>query len=381
MPLLGIPVEFIIFTLMLIGVMLFHKKNLECALAGAICVIGYKLHAGNFELFDHVKHESVLLFNLAGLLLGFAILADYFSKSRVPDLLPKFLPDDWKGGFVLLGLVFVLSGFLDNIAAAMIGGTVASVVFQKRVHIGFLAAIVAASNAGGSGSVIGDTTTTMMWIAGKPALSVLHAYVASSVAFLFFAIIAAKQQDAYQRIVADPSVGIKIDWHSLVIVLLILIGAIIANVWLDFPAIGVWIAILYGASVGKANWQPLQHAYKGTLFLLTLVLTASMMPVDKLPSPSWSMVLGLGFVSSMFDNIPLTKLALDQGGHDWALLAYAVGFGGSMIWFGSSAGVALTNDYPEGKSTWLWIKNGWHVAVSYIIGFFVYLGVCGWNPS
>ena len=41
--------------------------------------------------------------------------------------------------------------------------------------------------------------------------------------------------------------------------------------------------------------------------------------------------LGLGFLSSVLDNIPLTALALKQGGYDWAILAYAVGFGGSMI--------------------------------------------------
>ena len=81
-------------------------------------------------------------------------------------MLPRCLPDDWKGCFVLLVLVFVLSSFLDNIAAAMIGGAIAHTVFQGKVHIGYLAAIVAASNAGGAGSVVGDTTTTMMWIAG-----------------------------------------------------------------------------------------------------------------------------------------------------------------------------------------------------------------------
>ena len=66
-----------------------------------------------------------------------------------------------------------------------------------------------------------------------------------------------------------------------------------------------------------------------------------MMPVKSLPSPSWETTLGLGFVSAVFDNIPLTALAIKQGNHDWGLLAYAVGFGGSMIWFGSSAGVAV----------------------------------------
>jgi hypothetical protein len=33
----------------------------------------------------------------------------------------------------------------------------------------------------------------------------------------------------------------------------------------------------------------------------------------------------MGFVSAVFDNIPLTALALKQGGYDWGMLAYAVG--------------------------------------------------------
>ena len=68
----------------------------------------------------------------------------------------------------------------------------------------------------------------------------------------------------------------------------------------------------------------------------------------------------------MFDNIPLTALALKQDGYDWGMLAYAVGFGGSMIWFGSSAGVALSNMYPEAKSVGRWLRHGWHVALAYV---------------
>ena len=73
------------------------------------------------------------------------------------------------------------------------------------------------------------------------------------------------------------------------------------------------------------------------------------------------------FVSSIFDNIPLTALALKQGGYDWGILAYAVGFGGSMIWFGSSAGVALSNLFPEARSVGQWVRHGWHVAVAYVV--------------
>src|SRR5213079_2995747 len=142
----------------------------------------------------HLGVEWVMLTNLLGLLLGFALLSKHFEASRVPDWLPNWLPNDWKGGLVLLVMIFVLSSFLDNIAAALIGGTIARVVFRGKVHIGYLAAIVAASNAGGSGSVVGDTTTTMMWIDGVDPVSVLHAYVWALAALVIFGIPAAVQQ-------------------------------------------------------------------------------------------------------------------------------------------------------------------------------------------
>ena len=109
-------------------------------------------------------------------------------------------------------------------------------------------------------------------------------------------------------------------------------------------------------------------AATGSLFLLCLVASASLMPVQSLPPPSWQSALALGFVSAFFDNIPLTALALKQGGYDWGVLAYAVGFGGSMIWFGSSAGVAICNMFPEARSTRRWLREGWLVAVGYVGG-------------
>ena len=116
-------------------------------------------------------------------------------------MLPRYLPSEWKGGFVLLVLVFVLSSFLDNIAAAMIGGGIAATVFQRKVHIGYLAAIVAASNAGGAGSVVGDTTTTMIWIAGASPLQVLDAYVAGGAGA---AVLRRDRGAAAARLPADP---------------------------------------------------------------------------------------------------------------------------------------------------------------------------------
>lgn len=384
---MGIRVEFILFALTLIGVALFHHQTMYVALAGLTAVLIFKFgfdHSFNLQehIFGSATHDGEwsILLNLLGLLFGFAILAKHFEESGVPQSLPNYLPNDWKGGFVLLVLICIISSFLDNIAAAMIGGAIAHVVFKGKVHIGFLAAIVAASNAGGAGSVVGDTTTTMMWIEGVNALDVTHAFVGSVVAILILGIIAAKQQDKYQRIMKNTPVDVKIDWKKIMIVAMILIGAIITNWTLDFPAAGVWLAILLGASFSPTPWKEIPNALKGTVFLLSLVTCASLMPVNELPAASWKTAFTLGFVSAVFDNIPLTKLCLEQGGYDWGILAFTVGFGGSMIWFGSSAGVALSNMYPKAKNTGNYLKHGWHVTVAYIISFFVMLGIVGWHP-
>ncbi len=394
----GIPVDFILFALTLLGVALFHHHTLRVALTGLVVISLYKIGftgfhegAGVVGWLTHMQHEWVTLTNLLGLLLGFALLARHFEDSGVPRVLPRYLPDGWKGAYLLLVMVFVLSSFLDNIAAALIGGTVAASVFKRRVHIGYLAAIVAASNAGGAGSVVGDTTTTMMWIDGVSPADVFHAYAAAIPALILFAYFAARQQQAYQPIQRDASAPTKVDWARLGIVAWILVAAIVTNVIINtqfpayasrFPFIGVavWLAILLAVPLRKPEWSLLPEATRGSVFLLSLVVCASMMPVEKLPLASWETAFGLGIVSAVFDNIPLTALALTQGGYDWGVLAYAVGFGGSMIWFGSSAGVALSNLFPEAKSVGAWLKHGWHVALAYVVGFFIMLAIVGWHP-
>ena len=227
--LLNIRAEFLLFALTLIGVALLHEYTMYVAITGLVSILALKFAFTDFNLMHHLfgGHHPILseimrkdiregewptILNLGGLLLGFALLAKHFEESKLPEILPKFLPNDWKGGFVLLMVVCVISSFLDNIAAAIIGGTIALVVFKGKVDIGFLAAIVAASNAGGSGSVVGDTTTTMIWIDGVSPFDVLHAFVAAIPAVLISGFIAARQQHAFQPIQPATTETIKIDF-------------------------------------------------------------------------------------------------------------------------------------------------------------------------
>ena len=130
--------------------------------------------------------------------------------------------------------------------------------------------------------------------------------------------------------------------------------------WLNrLPAIGlaVWATLLLFAPSVRPDWSVAAVGdARRRLPASASCSRASMMPIEALPAASWHVALGLGFVSAVFDNIPLTALALRQGGYDWGFLAYAVGFGGSMIWFGSSAGVALASQFPQARSVKAWVR-------------------------
>lgn len=394
-----IPFEFVLFGLTLLGIAVFHKRALPITLAGLAAIILYEALFTSFPtgsglgaLGEHLVHEWVIVANLLLLLIGFELLASQFERSNVPDHLPRLLPDDWTGGLALLAVVFVLSALLDNIASAVLGGVMARHLYQGKVCVGFLAGIVASANAGGAGSVIGDTTTTIMWLKGISPMTVLPAFVGSAVAFAILAPVAAKMQHRHQPILADdlPDAG-PLQWRRIWIVAFILAAAVAANIlatslsegeekapWLGMA---LWAAILATSPFAKPDWSGIRHAATGAFFLVALVLAASLMPVKALPDPSWQTAFSLGLLSSVFDNIPLTVLALEQGGYDWALLAFAVGFGGSMVWFGSSAGVAITNEFPEGRSVKAWLRQGWAIPIAYVAGFAAMLLVAGWNPS
>ena len=52
----------------------------------------------------------------------------------------------------------------------------------------------------------------------------------------------------------------------------------------------------------------------------------------------------------------------------------------SIIWFGSSSGMAISGMYREGRS----VGNcayGWHVPISCVIGFLAMFAVLKWNPD
>jgi Na+/H+ antiporter NhaD/arsenite permease-like protein len=385
-----LPVAFILFAATLVGVALFARRSLEIAAAGLVAIALARLAGGGFDWLALLEGQWSKLANLFGLLVGFALVADHFEQSHLPERLPRLLPRGALGCFVLLALVWLVSGVLDNIAAALIGVVAASRLFT-RLHPGYVAGIVAAAN-GGAGSVIGDTTTTMMWLEGIRPTAVLPAYLGALVALMVFGIAAARQQARWATLSPAAEHPAPVDRVRVAIVSASIAALACTNVVTSavfgpraeaLPALAavVWLVLLVGGRLRPFAWPVAGRAARAALFLLVLVLSASLLPVDRLPRPTVFTTILLGFVSAVLDNIPLTKLALVQGGYDWAFLAYSVGFGGSMIWFGSSAGVAVSEVVPDVRSVGVWVRNGWHVPLGFLAGHAAMILLRGWHPS
>ena len=107
-----------------------------------------------------------------------------------------------------------------------------------------------------------------------------------------------------------------------------------------------------------------------------------MMPVEKLPAASWQTALGLGFVSAVFDNIPLTALALQAGRLRLGLprLRGRLRRLDDLVRLVGRRGARQHVSRRRSRSA-RWLRHGWHVAVAYVVGFFVMLAVLGWHPD
>ena len=170
-----IPIDFVLFALTLTGVALFHHHTLKVAVSGLTVITVYKVlfapfrdGAGLAGLGTHLVHEWVVIANLGLLLTGFALLARQFEESGVPEALPRVLPSGWGGGFALLGLVFVLSSFLDNIAAALAMAGVAIGIGMTAAFTSGGALLPADAHATGFGLMM---TASLIGLAASPIVA------------------------------------------------------------------------------------------------------------------------------------------------------------------------------------------------------------------
>jgi hypothetical protein len=414
---------FLMFIEMLVGLMFFHEHKLRAVLIGFPALSAtFIMQHGGWHWGEHFIewHRFHLLYNLALLLPAFSLIAYYFEHSGASFWFARRLKSDT----ALLWVVFGMSIIIDNIAAAMIGGTILVAKYGAKNWLSYFPMIVgaiASSNLGGCGSPIGDTTTVMMYMSKDPVIPVselVKAFFAAIPAQIIITMYAVRhdakpqsydvhstgpradviEEQEFLSTLADQSVsdtrtgeaeaeglrGVdqhKIQWGAM-LPLLGIPTLIAGNVMFDQPGFGACAGLLVGVILGRQaiSKTALEEACWNALFLVLLVATAEMLPLSEIEPlisrlPRDVVAVVMGHLSAWFDNIPLTAICLSLKGFDWGLLAYCVGFGGSAMWFGSSAGVAMGIPFPDSSDTRKWIKPFFVVTGAYLVGVASYAAI------
>ncbi|MGY8667751.1 sodium:proton antiporter NhaD [Bradyrhizobium sp. UFLA05-109] len=379
-----------IFVIAYVAIALEHPLGINksaAALIGAVLLwTVYAVTIGNHTLVGHQLDESVaataqIVFFLIGAMTivevidahnGFEVITSRIHTTSQVQLM-------WLVGFV----TFFLSAVLDNLTTTIVMvSLIQRLIARRDDRLLFASLIVIAANAGGAWTVIGDVTTTMLWIGGQVSpVNIMGAVFPASIAnllvplaFISFslrgkAIAPPPKEDRLQGIelfernlmfflglgvlIAVPAfktlthlppfmgvlLGLGIVW---------LVGEIIhrdkdehvrkpltlahALTRIDMSSIVFFVGILLAVAC-------LEHA--GLLTMLARWLETTIGRQDII-------VVLLGLLSAIVDNVPL--VAATMGMYDlahyppdtfiWEFIAYCAGTGGSILIIGSAAGVA-----------------------------------------
>jgi Na+/H+ antiporter NhaD/arsenite permease-like protein len=281
-------------------------------------------------------------------------------------------------------VTFVLSAVLDNLTTTIVMISLLKRILSKAEdRLFFAAMIVIAANAGGAWSVIGDVTTTMLWIGGQitPVAIIGGLLPASLVSMLIPLLVVSYLQKGKtipsptQRDDSDPlTTGFE---RNLVFFLgLLLLIAVPAFKTLTHlpPFMGILTALgvlwLVGELIHRGKEAETKrrlmppHALaridmSSIVFFIGILLAVATLEhtdvlkmlaewLDRAVGSQELIVLALGLLSAIVDNVPLvaaimSMYSLSQHATDsflWQFVAYCAGTGGSILIIGSAAGVA-----------------------------------------
>ena len=314
----------------------------------------------------------------------------------------------YKKLFWLTGvLAFFISPVADNLTTALILSTVLLTIDKNNVN--FLVAgainIVVAANAGGAWSPFGDITTLMAWAAGKaPFIDFFALFPASIIGWLVTAFLLARVVPAgspHFDPATEPKVSIK-KGGKVVIGLgaFTIFSAVMMHQLFHLPAMwgmmfGFSLLSLYTYIYKKTNkneepmhvFHYMSKIENNTLFFFFGILAAvgalhfvgflnyAVSLYDKFGATAVN--IGVGFLSAIVDNVPVMSAVLkanpmmgaDAGENlsQWLLVTLTAGIGGSMISFGSAAGVGVMGKLKGIYTFGAHMRLAWTVVVGYVV--------------
>lgn len=372
-----------VFILGYLGISLEHNLKLNKAaialVTGGLLWLLVSL-SGNQHIGEEILHSGAEIFELVIFLLAAMSLVEILIHYQFFDIvrarLFKLGLTDRQQFVVLSIIVFFLSSIIDNLTATIVSIQIARKFFKGDDLIKVAGGLVIAANAGGAFSPIGDVTTIMLWLADKftatqivlqgflPAVTLLAVSLLllapkiKNTGFDIKSEIVNKLGKSEKTIIAATfgsfALPLLMTFLDLPPYLGLLIG--LGVVWIlvdsfkqirpkqthltasieklikssDIPSLKFFVGILL--AVGALNslgvLEALSQSIYGGAPTITRIIGGN---------------IGLGVLSAVFDNIPLTAIAIDilqtNDASLWVLLALTVGTGGSLLVIGSAAGV------------------------------------------
>jgi Na+/H+ antiporter NhaD/arsenite permease-like protein len=108
----------------------------------------------------------------------------------------------------------------------------------------------------------------------------------------------------------------------------------------------------------------------GVLYFIGWLALAAVVYDPSVLGPTWSNI-GVGFLSAFVDNVPVMSAILKanpvMGLDQWMLVTMTAGIGGSLISFGSAAGVGVMGKLPGVYTFSSHMKLAWTVFVGYVV--------------
>ncbi len=306
----------------------------------------------------------------------------------------------YKKLFWLTGAIaFFLSPIADNLTTALILSTVLVTIEKtnKKFLVPGAINIVVAANAGGAWSPFGDITTLMAWTAEKGHfLDFMFLFPASIIGWLVTAYLLSRFVPEDKPVFdADNEPKVTILKGGKVIMglgIFTIFSAVMSHQLFHLPAMwgmvfGLSLLKLYAYRHKKKHsedikiYDSISKIENDTLLFFFGILAAvgSLHFIGYLDlaanlyntAGATTVNIGVGFLSAIVDNIPVMSAVLKanptMGLEQWLLVTLTAGIGGSLISFGSAAGVGVMGKLRGIYTFSSHMKYAWTILVGYIV--------------
>lgn len=277
---------------------------------------------------------------------------------------------------------FCLSAVLDNLTTTIVIVSLLRKLVQDREdRLRFIGLVVIAANAGGAWTVIGDVTTTMLWIKHKIGTTeVMYKLLLGSIVCLIIPILGigwSLKGKLPERMIEKKDLDrehIK-PWQQRLFLGVGLAALLAVPVFKTFTHLPPYMGMMLSLSCLWVISEFVSHTmdertrsstgvlaalkrvdFSSVLFFLGILLAVGSLSaigiLDK--TATWLdgqfrdhhlIAVMIGLVSAVVDNVPLVAAGIEMysmpiNDDFWMMLAYCAGTGGSCLIIGSAAGVA-----------------------------------------